>query len=443
MRWSVARWRVARWLGRGLTTSAWVALATAPITALHFHQVAAGGVIGNLVLTPLVELVALPLGLAGVLLGEIWASGGAALIELGVWIVARVDQLAGLLAHGVPVGNVAIGSPIVVVVLVVIAMWLAGRQRRTRADLIAWFALCLVWSFGRTPATAGSLRVTFLDVGQGDAAIVETPGGAVWLVDAGGIASAHTLDGATAPGRAITRTVEVYGHHLIDLAIVSHAHPDHYLGLAALELPVTELWSVDVDGSRVRSSPDEGSARSSPGLLSFEAVRANLKLRGTRIGQPHLGTVRTPDGVALTVWAPRWQAADGADVELGADPVRSANDNSLVVSISYRGRTILFAGDLEAEGEAALVAAGLPQVDVVKVPHHGSPTSSSPAFVVATAPEIAVVSCGVANAFGFPSDDVLDRWHGVGARVLRTDRDGAVTVSVGLSGALEVSRFGP
>jgi competence protein ComEC len=115
----------------------------------------------------------------------------------------------------------------------------------------------------------------------------------------------------------------------------------------------------------------------------------------------------------------------------------------LVVAVSYGGRTILFAGDLEAEGEEALVAAGVERVAVVKVAHHGSPTSSSAAFVEATAPEVAVISCGVANAFGFPSEDVLARWRGVGARVQRTDLDGAVTVTVGISGALGVSRFAP
>jgi competence protein ComEC len=113
------------------------------------------------------------------------------------------------------------------------------------------------------------------------------------------------------------------------------------------------------------------------------------------------------------------------------------------VSIRYGGRTILFAGDIEAEGEEALVAAGLPHVDVVKVPHHGSPTSSTSGFVAATAPEVAVVSCGLGNAFGFPSEEVLTRWRAAGARVQRTDLDGAVTVTVGISGALEVSRFAP
>ena len=128
-------------------------------------------------------------------------------------------------------------------------------------------------------------------------------------------------------------------------------------------------------------------------------------------------------------------AAAGAAEQLAADPVRSVNDNSLVVDRALRGRTFLFAGDLEAEGEEALVAAGIADVDVVKVAHHGSRTSSSPAFVAATRPELAVISCGVANAFGFPSPGVVDRWREAGARVERTDVGGAITVTVASDGA--------
>jgi len=101
----------------------------------------------------------------------------------------------------------------------------------------------------------------------------------------------------------------------------------------------------------------------------------------------------------------------------------------------------LFAGDLEAEGEGALVAAGIGEVDVVKVAHHGSPTSSTPAFVAATHPELAVISCGRANQFGFPSPSVIARWRAVGAEIARTDLDGAVTVRVDVTGALDVQRF--
>lgn len=417
--------RIVRWLLRGAATSAWVAITTAPITALHFHEVAVGGVVGNLVLTPLVELVALPLGLAGVVLGDI----GAPLVQVAVWIVSAVDELAAVLARAMPTGTLAIRSPLVMALLVGVSVWLASRAQRTRLDAAAWLALCATWTLARTPPALGALRVTFLDVGQGDAALVELPSGAVWLVDAGGRANARDLAGAAAPGETVARTLAVYGHDAIDLAIVSHPHPDHYLGLAALAdaIPIRELWFADT-------------TQSTSALPSFDTIAGALAARGTRLVTPQLG-VRTEAGVELAVWAPRYRPTDDAPEQLAADPVRSVNDNSLVVEIRYAGRTLLFTGDLEAEGEELLVAAGIGEVDVVKVAHHGSPTSSSPAFVAATRPEVAVISCGVANPFGFPSPAVVGRWREVGARVERTDLGGAITVTVAADGALRVQRF--
>ena len=115
----------------------------------------------------------------------------------------------------------------------------------------------------------------------------------------------------------------------------------------------------------------------------------------------------------------------------------TVNDNSLVVELAYRGRTILFTGDIEAEGEQSLVAAGVGHVDVVKVPHHGSPTSSSHA----TRPSVAVISCGAGNHFHFPSPAVVARWQAAGTDVARTDTDGAITVTIGDDGELAVERF--
>jgi len=435
---------VRGWIVRGFTTSAWVAITTAPITAYHFHQVAAGGVIGNLVLTPIVELVALPLGLAGVLFGV------APAITAAAWIVGLADRGAGMLAAITPIGHVALAGATTMLALVVLSAWIATRPRG-RARLAAWLALCLVWSLGRSPPPDGALRVTFLDVGQGDAALLELPDGAVWLIDAGGNASARDLDQAAAPGRAIDRVLAAYAHPRIDLAILSHPHPDHYLGLAGLEAPITELWSAE-DAPATDPAPtiDPTTARAGApaprdrpaGLPGFAAIAHALAARGTQLRHPPLGVARETAGVELTVWAPRYRDRDGGEPRCAADPVRTVNDNSLVVTVRYRGRTLVFAGDVEAEGEDELVAAGLARADVVKVPHHGSPTSSTARFVAATAPRLAVISCGPANRFGFPSPDVVARWRAAGAEVARTDRDGAVTVTIHDDGRLELARHG-
>jgi competence protein ComEC len=326
----------------------------------------------------------------------------------------------------VPVGHIGLSSAAMMAALVALSLVLAARPRK-----LAWLALVALWALARTPPPAGELRVTFLDVGQGTATLVELPDGAVWLVDAGGTAGARDLATAAAPGRAITATLATYDHGAIDLAIVSHPHPDHYLGLAAIDLPIHELWSAD----DAQLAPPTGPHP------TFAELAAALAARGTRLVHPPLGVARAEAGVELVVLAPRYRAAEGAAPIEAADPVRTVNDNSLVIAIRYAGRAILLPGDIEREGEDDLVAAGLAHADAVAVPHHGSPTSSSEPFVAAVRPALAVISCGAANHFGFPSPEVVARWREAGAAVERTDAAGAVTVVIAPDGAMTVERF--
>lgn len=413
---------VRGWLVHQIATSAWISLVTAPITAFHFHQVSAGGVIGNVILTPLVELVALPLSLAGLALGV------DAPIAVGASVVGAVDALAGPLSEVSPVGSVALASPLLLAGLVALSLALAARRL---PRLPAWIALCLAWSLGRLPPPPSALRVTFVDVGQGDAAVVELPDGEVLLIDAGGFANARDPELAARPGRTLTRVLAAYGHDRIDLAIVSHPHPDHFLGLGGLGVPIDELWFA----------PEPEASTTTP----FRTLADQLAARGTRLGQPALGLARRHAGVELIALAPHYQPSPGGVVALAADPVRTVNDNSLVIALRFAGRTILFTGDIEAEGERdvidQLAAAGLSRVDVVKVAHHGSPTSSSQGFVAATRPALAVISCGRGNAFRFPAPAVVARWRQIGAEVARTDLEGSIAVVVGADGQLVVERF--
>ncbi len=426
-----ARRGAAGWIARAVASSAWIAVTTAPITAYHFHEVSPFGVVGNVVLTPLLELLALPLALGGL------AIGWDAPVRLAILVVELADAGAGQLARVAPVGHVALAGAPLAAALVALSLWLAARPRRTRAAAIAWVALCAGWALGRTPPPPGALRVSFLDVGQGDAALVELPDGAVWLIDAGGRPNARDAAAAAAPGLAIRRTLAAYGHARVDLAIVSHPHPDHYLGLGALGVPVGELWTVREDEPPVW--PEHARPPGAP--PSFEGVLAGLRARGTRVTHPPLGVARAQAGVELVVWGPRYQPIAGGPIASAADPVRSVNDNSLVVELRYRGRAILFLGDLEAEGEALLAEAGLAPVDVVKVAHHGSPTSSTAPLIAAARPRLAVISCGRANRFGFPAAEVLERWRAAGAEVARTDLDGAITVTIADDGRLEIDRW--
>jgi competence protein ComEC len=279
-------------------------------------------------------------------------------------------------------------------------------------------------------------------VGQGDAAVIEAPGGAVWLVDAGGVPyappGADALTIASAPGEAIARFLATRRIRRIDVAIVSHPHPDHYLGLLALarKVPIGELWTA---------APAPGIAPPPSGRIpSFEDVARQLAAAGTRLVHPPLGRARSSGDAHLHVLAPVHDPGGGALPHAACDPVRSVNDDSLVVAVERAGRRVLFLGDVELEGEDRLVAS-TPDLaaDVVKVAHHGSPTSSTFPLVSATHARWAIVSCGRANRFGFPAPSVVDRWRAAGAEVLRTDEHGAITVVVGPDGSLDVTMFDP
>ncbi|HUQ03926.1 MAG TPA: DNA internalization-related competence protein ComEC/Rec2 [Kofleriaceae bacterium] len=420
---------------RALRTSLAVSLATAPITAWHFHEVAIGGVIGNLIATPLVELVTIPIGLAGLVLGGPVIDLAVAIAGITAAIVARLGALTPSILVPPP-------SPLELLACAALyAAWAGARlgwlTRRHALAGAAVAALVLAASWAARAhdrATDDTLRVTFLDVGQGDAAVIELPGGAVWLVDAGGSpgGGADELRVSARPGEEIARFLRARRITRVDVAIVSHPHPDHYLGLAALapRIPIRELWSA-VDESAGDGGADAG---------AFTDLAAWLARGGTSLTHPALGPHVVGD-VTVRVWGPVYDAGYGARPTATADPVRSVNDNSLVLTVERAGRCVLFTGDLEEEGEANLVAARVGRCDVVKVPHHGSPTSSSAALVDATRPAWAIMSLGRGNRFGFPAPAVVARWEAAGAGVLRTDVAGAITVTIDRDGTLEVATF--
>ncbi len=381
-------------LGAGLRTQVVATIGLAPLTLVFFQQISLVGFAANLVAIPLVTLVVTPLALLGALAAPLWSLGALAVQGLAgylswlsswpgaVWVVPAAPpwaQAAGLVAA---------------VLLVLPLPW----RMRAFAPLLA---LPLLVPPRELPPD-GSFDLVAADVGQGSAILVRTNRHAL-LFDAG---PQYSRD-SDAGQRVLVPLLRALGDTRVDMLVLSHRDLDHVGGARAV------LGSLDV------------AALSS----SLESGHPVVALAGARASRCEAGQRWTWDGVEFAVLRP-----DGDDYrDAAARPAErplQANAMSCVVRVSARaGGSAILTGDIERDQEAKLVAAigeGL-RSDVLLVPHHGSRTSSTAAFVDAVGPRIAVVQAGYRNRFGHPAADVMARYRERGIRVVDTVSCGAWT----------------
>jgi competence protein ComEC len=249
----------------------------------------------------------------------------------------------------------------------------------------------------------GTARLTVLDVGQGDAILIEGQRGGRLLVD-----------GGPDPGRLLVALDE----HLppwdrrIDVVVLSHPHEDHAAGLASL------LGRYGVE--RVL---EPGMIGPGPG---YAALNAALAASGIGRGVLMTGDRLAVDDIELEVL---WPDA-GSVPEQPPDGGTGINNVSIVLLGQAAGHRFLLSGDIEEEIDPTLLARGLPAVEVLKVAHHGSRTSSTAPVLAALRPRVAVISAGARNPYGHPAPATIERIEAGGARVLRTDTDGTVDIEL-------------
>ena len=260
------------------------------------------------------------------------------------------------------------------------------------------------------PPPDGKLTVDFLDVGQGDSALVTFPTGETMLVDGGGQMS-FSADGESTfePDRmrigeaVVSEFLWERGYSRIDLVLATHADADHIEGLRDI------LRNFDVGTLLLGNSPGREAKLRDEIISAADANEVNVKLVGRGdmaiIGNARIEFLNPPVGVS------------------GSD-----NDSSVVVRITYGDRSFLLTGDIERHAENGLVTQQL-RSDVVKVAHHGSRTSSTEIFIDNARPEIAVISVGKRSRFGHPHAEVVCRWVDSGAAVMTTGDNGTITIS--------------
>ena len=384
------------WARGPLAASLAAQAALLPLLAWHFHRLAPAALVLNLAAVPLSSAVLLS-GFAVLAAGAVTPAAADA-AGLVAWAFARLLLLSGEVVRGAPALDVRVPAPALGVALAGMA-GLVGLATRRRHALAVWAVATAALVGGWAPQTVdGRFHVAFLDVGQGDAIVLRSPGGRTSVVDAGA-----AFEGGLDLGEAVVAPYLWHaGTGRIDHMVLTHPHPDHVGGapFVARTFDVREVW----EGLLPRA--DRGARASAEALQAAGVARRAVRA----------GVVEDWDGVRLDVLGPPG----------GPPPLRTRNDDSVVLRATFGEVAVLLTGDLESAGEGRLRPG--PAL-ALKVAHHGSRSSSGPAFLARVAPTVAVVSAGERNPFGHPHPEVLDRCARAGVRVFRTDRDGTVTFS--------------
>ena len=426
-KWLLAHWPRhpgRRWIAPPLAAAIGASVFTAPVLAWHFGQVPLLSLPSSVLLTPLVAA-AVPGVLAAVVM-DVLGLPGASAPGAGAEVLLYAVTAAASALGEIP-GTTWNASPQEAGLLVagaLSALALGGVQWRNRpavrATVVATGACVALWLGESVLSIAGRgrIKIAAIDVGQGDAIAVRTPGGRWLLVDAG-----PRTRGADAGLARVIPYLRAQGVRRLEAVILTHPDEDHAGGLSAVLAHMT---------TRVVLGPGLGAGQRGHMDGLEEARRAGVPWRRVRKGDSW-----TTDGVVFRVLSPANPPATGPGPNPPPPAERSPNDWSVVLRITYGKFDALLMGDADDRIEAELLDQG--KVEVLKVGHHGSRTSTSAAFVQAVSPDYALVSAGARNRYGHPHPEVLTRLEGAGACVLRTDRQGTVSVAGKKNGAVSAS----
>jgi competence protein ComEC len=391
-----------------------VSLGTLPVTAACFGRVSLVGILTNIAVVPatgggmILGTLSLAAGLVSPPLGASYAAAVGLLLR---WTIRFSEFAASLPFASMETGRFGLWEAIPWYGAIAMATHWRDRRGAARSLALLLAGLNAVMFLPQDPAYApprGVLRVSMIDVGQGDAILVEFPGGETLLVDTGPL----TLAG-NAGKKTVVPFLKRKGIGAVDILVITHPDADHCGGAASVirSLPVRRVIESDAGGwTAVYGSYHAAAlARGSPPSLAW---------RGESITAAECARL-------YVLWPGRGRTAPLTHSRGGG-----SNNASIVFKLVYGNVSFLFTGDAERESEIGMIRSfgSFLRSTVLKVAHHGSDSGTSQEFLDAVRPAVALVSVGLHNRFGHPSPALLRRLDGAGVRVLRTDREGAVVL---------------
>jgi competence protein ComEC len=395
-----------------LLSTTFAEVSTAPLIIYYFNHLYPYGLLANIPALPLSGVI-LPLGILACGMNFFIPPLAQFLLQLDLILVRGFIDLSAFIAR-LPYSELPVSTrfliPLLLSYLLVFGILKGFKRPLGQRIIFASGAILLIFTvyaltFWIIPTP---LRVTFLDVGQGDSSVIEFPKGSTLLVDGGGSSYRSRFD----VGRNILAPYLWHqGISRVEALIISHAHIDHFQGFRYLieKFDVGALWI----------SPRESRNPFYEELLQAAVAKGIPLIKVQRGYRQRFGEVEVrilhPSSIYLLKTSPTSH--------------RLTNNYSLVVKLTYGKICFLFPGDIEREAEEFLLQNGdLEPCTILKVPHHGSATSSSPGFLEALQPSIGVISTGKYSRFESFSPLILERYRKAGIKIYRTDQDGAIQI---------------
>jgi competence protein ComEC len=388
-------------------------LGTAPFVALHFNRFSPIGFFTNLLIIPWVGFLIVPLSLIASILSFFFVPLANLLININGWITLTLINVLAWFAS-IPYASFFISTPTFLeIILFYLLLFLVIHLQKGKKIRYLFLGLCLLFAldlayWNSKDLFQKDLKVTFIDVGHGDSILVEFPRGKKMLIDGGGFYE----DRFDVGKNVIAPLLWKKKIRRIDTLVLTHPDPDHLKGFIfiASQFSIGQFW-------------DNGYETESESYLQLKKILGEKKIK-----RQSLDVEMPPQiihGVEISVLNPPGRNGP----QRKAPTLGDLNNSSLVLKLRFKNVSLLLAGDIGKEAEERILRKeDSLRSDILKIPHHGSSSSSTPLFLERVKPTYAILSVGERNIGRLPHPEVLKKYLQLGSKILRTDKHGAITV---------------